>query len=86
MNKQNKILDEVIITKKLDPKKYKTVTPKTRLYPSGEVENSKIDSIKRVNPALAKAIGDPFRYAPGYQAQYGTDQSDLIKAALKRNR
>lgn len=54
----------------------------TRLYPKGEVKNTQIDSIRRANPSLGRAIGQPSR-KPGQQAQFGTNQSDLIKQAIK---
>jgi len=81
MDEPNKILKK---GNGLNAKKYRTVTAKTKLYPYGVVENHKVDSIKRSNPALGKQIGEPYTERPGYQPQYGTAQSDLIKGALKK--
>lgn len=73
-------LEEVTVTAR--PIKKKMAPSTTRLYPKGEVENSKVDSIKKANPKLGRLIGSPNKGLG--KAQYGASESDLIKKALKR--
>lgn len=61
-----------------DPKRYKTA--KARLYPKGEVELTKIDSLRRAG--YDKAIGQPMKGTD----QYGPEASDKIKKLLKGGR
>ena len=76
--KSSNLLNEVSITATRLGKASTT----TRLYPKGEVKNKSLDSIRSANPSLGRAIGKPFAKA-GQQAQYGANQSDLIKQAIK---
>lgn len=64
----------------IKPKRYKAAM--VRLYPQGEVEKSKVDSISRL-PGVKKLIGAPYQKA-GETAQYGTAASDVIKQLTKR--
>lgn len=57
-----------------------------RMYPSGEVAKSKIDSISKANPALARKIGTPVQRSKGERPQYGSLQSDLIKQAVSQKK
>lgn len=62
-----------------DPKKYKTA--KVKLYPSGTVEKSTIDSLHKAG--RSKLIGEPMKME-GQVAMYGPDASDKIKRLIKR--
>lgn len=64
----------------IKPQRYKAAT--VRLYPQGEVEKSKVDSISRL-PGVKKLLGAPTQ-RPGETAQYGTAASDVIKQLTKR--
>lgn len=46
------------------------------------VENKTVDSIRRANPALGRAIGQPVGKA-GQVKKYGDAQKDLILQAIK---
>jgi len=50
----------------------------------GEVANSRIDSMKKANPALGKAIGEGYKNSGGGKS-YGYAASDAIKAGLKKS-
>ena len=74
----SKMLNEVVI--KATP--LTKPSTKTALYPKGEASNKQIDSLKNTSPQMKKLIGEPIKKA-GYRPQYGTNQSDIIKQALK---
>lgn len=74
------MLPEVVVTaKKTDPKKYKTA--KVKLYPTGTVEKSTVDSLLKAG--RGKLIGEPVKME-GQIAVYGPDASDKIKRLIKR--
>lgn len=50
----------------------------------GQVATSRVDSMKRANPALGRVIGKPGTGSGG-RATYGPDQSDAIKAGLAKS-
>lgn len=64
----------------IKPQRHKAAM--VRLYPKGEVEASKVDSISRL-PGVKKLLGTPSQ-KPGESAQYGTAASDVIKQLTKR--
>jgi len=64
----------------IKPQRYKKAM--VRLYPKGEVEKSKVDSISNL-PGVKKAIGAPIQ-KPGQVDQYGTAASDVIKKLTGR--
>lgn len=64
----------------IKPERYKAAT--VRLYPKGEVDKSKVDSISRL-PGVKKLLGSPYQKA-GEVAQYGAAASDVIKKLTKR--
>lgn len=75
------------MAKKKDSIKLKEVkitakSPKSVLKSGGEVSTRRIDSIKRANPAAARAIGKGFKGSGG-MTTYGDDASDVIKSQLK---
>lgn len=73
-------LPEVVVTaKRTDPKKYKTT--KVKLYPTGTIEKSTIDSLHKAG--RGKLIGEPMKME-GQIAVYGPDASDKIKRLIKR--
>ena len=57
----------------------------TSVTNKGEVSARKIDSIRKANPAAARAIGKGYRDS-GNKVRYGADQSDAIRAALKKRK
>ena len=61
----------------IKPQRYKAAV---RLYPKGEVEKSKIDSL--VKAGRGNLIGQPMK-KPGQVAQYGEAASDIIKKLVK---
>jgi hypothetical protein len=50
---------------------------------SGQVPTSKIDSIRKANPAASQQMGKPYKGAGG-MSTYGDRGSDVIKGALKK--
>lgn len=60
----------------------KKSTPKS-VTSFGEVPTRRIDSIKKANPGAGKLIGGGYKGSGG-MTTYGRDQSDVIKAALKK--
>lgn len=73
------VLNEVSIT----ATRLGKASTSTRLYPRGEVSNAKLDSVRKANPSLGKAIGQPVKANKYTSAQFGANQSDLIKSAIK---
>lgn len=63
----------------IKPQRYKAA--KAKLYPSGEVNQSDIDSLKKAG--RGKLIGEPIKTA-GQPDMYGTAASDVIKQLTKR--
>ena len=78
--KKGGVLKEVVVRATRLGKNPTTV----RMYPKGEVAKSKIDSISKANPALAKKIGNPVQRTKYERPQYGSASSDLIKQAIKK--
>jgi hypothetical protein len=75
-------LPEVVVTaQRTEPKKYREVQEKVRLYPKGEAKKSSIDSLRRAG--YSGVIGDPIKQS-GQADMYGTDQSDRIKKLLRK--
>jgi hypothetical protein len=73
-----KMLGEVVIT----AKRYKKATEaKAKLYPSGEVAKSTVDSL--VKAGRGKLIGDPIK-RPGQIDEYGAQASDVIRQLTKK--
>ena len=79
------------MAKKNDSIKLKEVQIKGKRIPksnpqsvtrSGQVATSKIDSIKKANPAAGRLIGKGYKGSGG-MTTYGDDSSDVIKNALK---
>lgn len=80
------------MAKKKDPIKLKEVqikgkriqkqVPKSVLKSGGEVPTSRIDSIRKANPAASRAIGKGYKGSGG-MTTYGDDASDIIKSQLK---
>lgn len=50
-----------------------------------EVASSRIDSARKANPALSKALGAPQK-SRGGQDSYRDSKADLVNAALKRGK
>ncbi len=72
-------LPEVVVTATpLPARKYKTA--KARLYPKGEVEQTSVDSLKKVG--YGKVIGEPMKGTN----QYGPDASDRIKQLMRKRK
>jgi len=63
----------------------KTKKDSTSVTRSGEVATRRIDSMKKANPMLGKAIGKPYTGSGGKKT-YGADASDAIKAGLKKKK
>lgn len=57
----------------------------TSVTKSGEVATRRIDSMRKVNPSLGRAIGKPY-VGSGGKKTYGPDASDAIKAGLKKKK
>jgi hypothetical protein len=72
-----KLKDVQIKGKKIPKSDPKSVTK------SGEVPTRKIDSMRRANPALGRAIGKPGKGSGGMDT-YGPEASDWIKKGLKK--
>ena len=66
---------------RINPKKYREVKEKVRLYPKGEVDKSKIDSLHK--EGRGNIIGKPIQ-VKGQADMYGADQSDRIKKLLRK--
>lgn len=50
---------------------------------AGQVPTKRIDSIRKANPAMGRAIGKPYKGSGGMDT-YGNDASDKIKGALRK--
>ncbi len=66
----------------VDPKKYRTVKEKVKLYPKGDVvDKTTIDSL--VKAGRGAMIGQPVM-KPGQMPMYGEVASDNIKRLMKK--
>ncbi len=72
--------DVTITAKRVDPKKYRLAKEKVKLYPNGQTDKDKVDSLDKVG--FGKVIGKPMQQA-GQMDTYSPDQSDTIKKLLK---
>lgn len=53
------------------------------LKTGGKIPTRKIDSVKKANPFMGKAIGKPYKGSGGMDT-YGDDASDVIKKVIKK--
>jgi hypothetical protein len=60
-----------------------TTAKQSALKNGGQVPTKRIDSIRKANPAMGKAIGKPYKGSGGMDT-YGNDASDKIKVALRK--
>jgi hypothetical protein len=67
---------------KIKGKGYKKADPQSSLKSHGQVATRRIDSIRKANPAMGRAIGKPYKGSGGMDT-YGDDASDKIRASLK---
>ena len=74
---------DTIRLKQVDIKSTPVYKRTSVLKSGGEVPSSKIDSMRKANPKLSQAIG-PAKKNRQNKDWYGDDQSDMIRAGLKR--
>ncbi len=77
----DKLPIDTALSKKVDPKRYKTVVEKVKLYPSGTADKRQIDSL--VKAGRGSLMGEPMQ-KEGQMAMYGAQASDNIKQLLNR--
>lgn len=82
-NKRPIVLPEITVTaERINPKKYREVKEKVKLYPKGDlIDKYKVDSLRKVG--YGDAIGKPIQ-VKGQADMYGADQSDRIKKLLRK--
>lgn len=66
--------------------KPKPKTSKAKLYPSGELSDEDYEKLKSLkNRHVDRALSRPVT-KEGYKPMYGTEDSDVIKSALKQSK